>query len=114
MMHANRVFSVSNVGTAEELADKLTNYSWCLCNGFRLGGLLFLNDATSEDGAGEFAVVEEATRRQVESITFSWCSKDEALKYINDLVGGEPGIDMGKISNRIENCSDHERCRFCA
>ena len=61
----------------------LTERTWCLCSGFYIQGhenYLFLNDATCEDGAGEFAIIAGALGAerhvQVESITMSWCQFD--------------------------------------
>ena len=59
MMHKTRVHSVGTVDTARHLAEKLTGTTWCLCTGFSLEGhpdYLWLNDATSEDGAAEFGI----------------------------------------------------------
>jgi hypothetical protein len=91
MMHDRRSFSVTNVESAEELARTLTEHTWTLCSGFRLGRYLFLNDPTSEDGAQEYAVFREPAGtskryRQVKSITFSWCSYEHALGYIRRVL----------------------------
>jgi hypothetical protein len=59
MMHRMRRWGVSPVATAEELAHMLSERTWTLCSGFFVAGhedYLFVSDATSEDGAGEFAV----------------------------------------------------------
>ena len=59
-MHIRRRWCVSAVATAEELAEKLTQHTWTLCTGFFVPThprYLFLNDATHEDGAGEYGVV---------------------------------------------------------
>jgi hypothetical protein len=53
--------------TAEALAARLTAHCWTLCTGFEYAGLLFLNDAVGEDGAQEYAVIQDG--RQIESIT---------------------------------------------
>ena len=80
MMHNRRRWCVSAVATAEELAEKLTQHTWTLCTGFFVPThphYLFLNDATHEDGAGEFGVVAggmDGPHIQIESITFSWCT----------------------------------------
>ena len=92
-MHNNRVWCVALVATAEELAEKLTKGTWCCCSGFELDGYLWLNDATFEDGAQEYAVVRKPTDadpqyRQVESITASWCSQEELLLYIQAVHQG--------------------------
>ncbi len=60
MIHTKRVWSVSEVESAEKLAEMLTEHTWTLCAGFVVVGhpeYLFLNDSFSEDGAGEFAVI---------------------------------------------------------
>jgi hypothetical protein len=77
MFHRGRTHRVAEIETAAELAERLVEHTWTLCTGFRHGGLLWLNDSTGPDGAQEFAVVREG--RQIESITFSWCSRAEAL-----------------------------------
>jgi hypothetical protein len=79
MMHDRRRWVVNAVASAEELAHMLSKRTWTLCSGFYVHGhpdYLFLNDATSENGAGEYAVVKggmEGPHVQVESVTFSWC-----------------------------------------
>lgn len=88
MIHSNRPFSITDMDTAEGLAEKLTKHSWTLCTGFRFKGFLFLNDSFSEDGSAEFAVVRESDGVQVESITFGWCTEAEAVGYINEVVAG--------------------------
>src|SRR5438105_3394063 len=59
MMHARR-WCVSAVESPEVLAEMLTGRTMTLCSAFFVAGhpnYLFLNDATCEDGAAEFAVV---------------------------------------------------------
>jgi hypothetical protein len=123
MMHAHRVFCVSPVASAEELARMLTERTWCLCSGFYVQGhehYLFLNDATCEDGAGEFAVIAGALGAerhvQVESITMSWCRFDQALSYIQDaLAGGMDANDFARpVTLRLETPEQHQRCPLCA
>lgn len=61
LMHDKRRWSVSSVASPEELARMLTERTWTLCSGFTVAGherYMFLNDATSEDGAGEFGIVK--------------------------------------------------------
>ena len=99
MMHNNRVWCVSPVETAEELADKLTQYSWCCCTGFELDDYLWLNDATGPDGAQEYAVVRKPTGDgphfwQVESITASWCTERQLLAYIKLIHEDKPSPQL--------------------
>jgi hypothetical protein len=117
MWHTKRRWSVSPVGTAEELAGKLANHSWCGCTGFSLGGYLFLNDQTCADGAGEYGVVKaDDVTRQVESITFSWCSQDKALAYIQRALSGayDPNAwNSGITAEQILEREGH-RCDLCS
>lgn len=81
---------------------------------------LFLNDATCEDGAGEFAVIVGglgAERQvQIESITMSWCTFDQALAYINDALAGRmDGNDFARpVALTLETPEQHQRCSMCA
>ena len=84
MLHTHRTWQVSDVATADELADKLTDYTWTGCTAWRLQGVLFLNDSFSEDGAQEYAVIRDGI--QIDSITFSWCTRDEAFDHIRGIV----------------------------
>lgn len=119
MMH-NRRWCLSPVATAEDLARMLTEQTWTLCSAFYVQGhdqYLFLNDATHEDGAGEFGVVHfDGSRHvQVESITFSWTSRDQALTYIRQALAG----DMDKsdfacpVTVHLETPQQHGRCHLC-
>ena len=112
MIHDKRIFRIGKVDSAEELAEKLTQYSWCLCNGFEYKGLFFLNDAFSEDGAAEFAVFRG--KQQIESITFSWCSEEKALDYINKLVSGELGDSYGEYDLNLDHPAGSFSCHHCA
>jgi hypothetical protein len=113
MFHCRRRFSVADVASAEELATKLTEQVWTLCTGFRFGGYLFLNDSLSPDGAQEYAVVRESDSVQVESITFGWCTRDRALRLIENIVAGRCHESYGCATNPIEPSASH-RCPACA
>ena len=130
MFHRNRKWSVADMtedlkarwdyaglSDDEALAKMLVHQTWCLCTGFRLGGYLYLNDSTSEDGAAEYAIVKEATGIQVESITFCWTTDAQAVRYIQKISAGKyDGENYGcALSNsaRIEP-SGHHACHLCA
>ena len=116
MLFPRRDHVVFDVESPEILAEKLTQHSWCGCNGFRLRGYLFLNDSTSPDGAQEFAVVRESDMRQIESITFSWCNQDKAREYIERSIAGEFDDVMNSPVDRntIQSPEAHGRCCHCA
>jgi len=120
MLHNKRRWIIGQLESAEELARMLTEQTWCLCNGFELGGYWFLNDATHEDGAAEYAIVKKAgldgRPLQVESITMSWCSYDEALSFIRRAIAGEyDDADYAfPVGPSVETPDRHGRCHFCA
>jgi hypothetical protein len=114
MFHSYRPWSVTDADTPATLAEKLTQYTWSVSNGCRLGYYLFLNDSTGPDGAQEFGVIHEPTMRQVESITFSWCSEEEALKYIQEVLNGEYKPYTEPLDLTIQTPDVHEECALCA
>jgi len=120
MLHSKRRWVIGRVESAEELARMLTEQTWCLCNGFELNGYWFLNDATHEDGAQEYAIVKKAEPQgrpaQVESITMSWCSYDEALSYIRRAIAGEydDANYVFAVEPGVETPDQHDRCPLCA
>jgi len=100
----------------------LTERTWTLCSGFFIPGhdYLFLNDATHEDGAGEWGVIRGglgADRHvQVESITMSWCSFERGLSHIQDALAGRmDGNDFVRpVIVRLETPEQHKRCHLCS
>ena len=115
MLHTRRIWTIGYVDSEEELAAKLVNHTWCTCNGFRLNGYLFLNDATCPDGAQEYAVIKESTGAQVESITFSWCTYYQALQLICEIVAGRyDGERCGILREEQIDRSPNHRCMACA
>lgn len=100
MMHKSRVYQIAEehpsrggpYGTPGELAALLTEHTWCGCQGFRLGDLLFLNDSTGPDGAQEYAVFDTRIGKQVESLTVSWMTAGELEeKYLRPILAGTWG-----------------------
>ena len=87
--------------------------TWTLCTGFALehGGerYLFLNDSFSEDGAQEYAVLR--CGRQVESVTFGWCTYERAIEIIRDILAGQVE-DLGPTTPRLDHGDTH--CPLCA
>lgn len=119
MMHDDRVWCVSAVESAEELARKLTEVTWCGCTAFELSGYLWLNDSTSPDGAQEFSVLRKCvggTLVQIESITFSWCDYDSALRLIKATLAGEDDENDFRREVRpvLQTPEEHGLCHHCA
>lgn len=127
MLHKKRTWTITEIATLEELAEKLTAHTWTGCTGFRLGHVLFLNNSTSADGAQEYAVLYQEINQefyQIESITFSWCTKEKALEYINDCVltaehrrkniaNALEAVGFSRVCPRIELSNQH-CCPHCA
>ena len=123
MLHANRAWCVSEVASAEELARKLTEMTWCCCTAFSVTGhpqYVWLNDSTSPDGAQEYGVCRIGTDdrdfRQLESITFGWCDYQQALKLILATLNGEDDNNdwARNVSATIQTAAEHGRCGHCA
>lgn len=113
MIHAGRIYRLTTIADARALVDSLVDRSWTLCSAFALGDLIFANDAFSEDGAQEYAVVRGD--RQIESITFSWVEdRDRMHDYITSLLAGAPGVDMGLASVRTKHPEGSNSCPLCA
>jgi len=122
MMHRRR-WSLAAAESPEDLGRKLTQHTWTLCTGFYVAGhedYLFLNDATCEDGAGEWGICKRQPGQtefvQVESITFSWLTLDAALGQIRRVLAGEfDDNDFATSLNlQVETSGEHERCHLCA
>lgn len=119
MLHSKRIWSLSAVTTAEELAHKLVHYTWTGCQSFQLSGYIFANDSTSADGAQEYAVLKrvegEQELLQVESITFSWCDEMQSLALILQIAAGELDSTIyGRVSSsRFQTVAEHGHCPLC-
>lgn len=118
MFHTNRVWSVAQAESPAWLGEKLTQYTWCCCNGFQLGDYLFVNDATCPDGAQEYAALKLDTDHyvQIESLTFSWMTFERALEIIHRVLAGDFDAERYGTTERqrIQTPADHGRCHLCA
>lgn len=121
MIHTARAYCVSEVHSAEELAEKLTAHARTLCTAFRLGDYLFLNDSTHEDGGQEYAVLKRPSApgepyRQVESITFGSCDFDRGLAYVRRVLAGRFDRSGTAVRHQLylETEAEHELCHHCA
>jgi hypothetical protein len=115
MYFERRGYNPSPVSTAEALAIKLTQCNWTGCTAFSFGGFIFLNDASCEDGAGEWAIITTINGRQVqvESVTFGWMSTEEALDY---LLNKLPGLTSVQPMLKLVTIHPHPEgsCHLCA
>jgi hypothetical protein len=118
MLHRKRIWVVAEAESAERLSHHLTQCTWCGCNGFRLGRYLFVNDATSPDGAQEYAVLRSEVNDyvQIESLTFSWMNECQALEIIQRVLAGEfdKQVFGEQIDRRrLQTPTEHRQCQLC-
>ena len=119
MFFENRPYKIYEETDAAVLAEKLAaGRTWCLCNGFKYKDVWFLNDSTSEDGAQEYAALiqgVDGTFFQVESITFSWCSVEQATEHIDDCVAYVSDPSAAPIFKQKSVHFSHVAgsCRYC-
>ena len=123
MLHADRIWCLSEAASAEDLAEKLTEQTWCLCQAFQVKDhprYVWLNDSTSEDGAQEYAVLKlglaAGDRQQIESITFGWCDRSRAKDFIREtLAGNDDHNEFARpVRATIQPLEKHGRCQYCA
>ncbi len=118
MLHRQRSWSIAPVDNAETLSKKLTQSTWCGCNGFQLGRYLFVNDSTSPDGAQEYGVLKPVGKgfAQIESLTFSWMTPVQALDIVRRVLAGEFDREQYDLitAERLESPEQHGRCHHCA
>ena len=114
MLFPGRIHTLKEVSDLEELAELLTEHTWTLCTGFRLVAagqeLLILNDSTSENGAQEYGVFL-LDGRQVESVTFGWCTRERASQILRDTLSGRHE-QMGVYRLQLDLGRDHS-CHLC-
>ena len=119
MFHDDRRWFVTKAVSAEDLARKLTEMTWTGCTAFALDEYLWLNDATSPDGAQEYAVLKRRGPRgtpiQIESVTMSWCDYDRVLAHIERTLRGEDDQNdlTREVSPVLETPKEHGRCPLC-
>lgn len=121
MFHKKRRWGLAEVPSTEDLATTLTQKTWTLCSAFFVKGheqYLFLNDATHEDGAAEYAALKklpDGRYFQVESITMSWCTEASAKAHIEKVLAGQCDEEdfVREVRPAIDPPSKHSRCHLC-
>ena len=120
MFHDRRTWTVADIDSPRELAEKLTQQTFVLCQGFRWQGLLLLNDSLSEDGAQEYGVVHEPTGLQLDSLTVSWmtperflaCLEETAKRTVAETAFGR--VDLAARTDSHGYGTDDGPCALCA
>ena len=109
MLHKHRHHSILECADIPALVARLYNHTYCGCCGFKAGTLVLLNDSTSGDGAQEYAVCKGG--RQIESLTVSWCSKEELTAYLEKYEAEGSGEDYGPCAVKLH---PEGTCQLCA
>jgi hypothetical protein len=136
MFEEKRIYKLTEVQTPTDEAIKRENISACakmmasqtqtLCTGFKIGEYLFLNDATSEDGAHEYAVMkikQEIDQPQttlkvilcdkIESATMDWMGYAAARRFIEKIIDGLYVTPLRADIKIYIDTSIHHSCRYC-
>ena len=123
MDHRKRVYRIIKVESVDELVEALFGHkTQCLCTGYDLKGVLFLNDAYSENSAQEYAVVvpepdDPSVGRQCESITVSWVEDRARLKYIFEqclIFKNAPAVAPICVPVAVRVNHPEGVCQYCA
>lgn len=123
MFHSRRTWCVMEVDSVADLARMLTESTWTLCSGFVIRGhpdYLWLNDALSEDGALEIAVIKGGLTAvehwQIESLTVSWMTRDRAIAIFTAVINGKYDDNdfIHRVEPSLETPEQHGRCCLCA
>lgn len=105
MFHDRRIWTLADLDSPRELAEKLTEQTFVLCQGFRWEGLLFLNDSLSEDSAQEYGLIDEATGVQLDSLTVSWMTPARLLACLEEVAkrpAAETAFGRVDVATRID------------
>ncbi len=123
MLHDDRIWSVREIESAEELARLLTEATWCCCQAFSVQGYpqyVWVNDSTAPDRLQEYGILKwncsDGKIMQIESITFSWCNFDQALQFIQRTLAGKDDNNSFacEVVSTLQTPLEHGKCQHCA
>jgi hypothetical protein len=86
VFHKDRVHTIKKVEDINALAYDLTQVIWPRCNGFEFKGYLFLNDSADSTESKKYTIFKKDSAIQIETITFGWCTINQARKYIENII----------------------------
>lgn len=92
MLHPNRAHQIADRSTVplEAFAQELADHTHVCCQGFRYRNLTLLNDATSEDGVQEFAVIRDD--HHIDYLNCSWNDAEQVARLLEfHLSRNDPG-----------------------
>ena len=89
MAHKDTKQSIKQVEDIDSLAYSLTQATLEDCKGFEYKGYIFLSCSPDSKGAQKYAIYRKGYSFQIESITFGWCTINQARKYIENVINGK-------------------------
>ncbi len=125
MMHKNRKFSVREIENIEVLARNLKTSNYTRCQGFRfkstlpdgnMRSWLFLNDsinANDGDHHQEWAVGEEHTKLQIESLTTTMMKPSNISNFLSQLKDGKITAPMSQEPVPVKIDHPRGQCILC-
>jgi len=97
MVHKDRKQSIKQVEDIDSLAHCLTQATLEGCKGFEYKGYIFLNCSADSIEAQKYAIFKKGYLIQVDSITFGWCTINQARKYIENIIS--ENYDIQNLDN---------------
>ena len=119
MIHKDRRWCMHLAVDVDDLAEKLTNFTWSTCQAFQLKGYLFLNDSDSREEAQRYVVLQrlpDETLTEIESITLNWSTAARVLEQLHRVVSGEydmPAEQAERVDVTVEKPEKHGICDAC-
>jgi hypothetical protein len=116
MLHKTRRHRITAGLTFPQIAVQIVEHSQTLCQGYRCGSLLILNDSITSDvdRYWEYAIVRERTRQQIESVTVNMGPR-RAREWAAFLakMDADPaaGVELGMVALRPHPIGV---CKLCA
>ena len=119
MIHKSRHWCLHLAVTADDLTDKLTNFTWATCQAFELNDYLFLNDSAERTGTQTYAVLQrlpDGTLTQIDTIELGWSTAARLLEQIHRVVLGEYDVSSDsaeRVVAILQKPEQHGTCPAC-
>lgn len=118
MFHPNRRHFIKGYVTPEQLVGDIKRCTWTLCSGFRWSSILLLNDALSEDGYAEYAVIKLTPTdtiplrgQMIETLTTDWFEHADLVAHLRRYEAEGSGFQLGEY---IQRPHPEGPCHACA
>lgn len=119
MMHKARIWNLADRPADIDAVELMHSMTWCVCEAFAVGELLWLNDSTGPNGAQEYAVLRARDLVQIESVTVSWCTlprlREIAARISAEAdtlarAGARPAISPGQLQSTAQHVASRPPC----